>query len=1281
VIFVRRPLISSSSNALGLALFGLLVISEILQAPRATAQALRTWDVASGGNGYAYELVTESLTWHAAAEKARQRPPPIGFAMGNLASIHGVGENNFLGSWAGGWIGFSDHLREGEWRWNDGTPGVWQDPNFFSPPQQSLFTAWNAGEPNNFYGNEDFAIFNGGSWNDGSTSPWGSYIIKYAPSQAGLRNLQWAPLVDDGSEAWTSLNAAWLSGTARTAWQPDQIAVFSGTGAVVRLEGAIFAGGLSFSSPGYSLVGGTLALSGSQAIVWISGPGIIASVLTGTSRLGISNTSSLTITGTHTHSGDVLISQGTLRLGDGTTANGSVAGNIVTNTRLEFANASPQTFSGAISGSGEIVKQGPAVLVLDGINSYSGTTTISQGVLRISGSAALPATTVVSFGTATGPAVLDLNNTTATIAGLSGGSGDSSVIGLGQGGLTISQAFSSVFAGAISGSGSLTKTGPGQLTLAGTHSYTGGTTIIQGTLRLGDDAAANGVVAGNITNNAVLNFANATSQTFANEISGSGSLTKTGPGQLTLAGTSSYSGGTTISQGTLRLGDGATANGVFAGSIANNAALIFANPTSQTFAGAIGGSGSLTKTSLGQLTLTGSSSYSGGTTIAEGTLQLGDGENTNGFITGGVVNNSRLVFANPASQTFAGAMSGSGSLTKTGPGQLTLTGTSSYSGGTTISQGTLRLGNGTTANGLIAGDISNEGTLAFANTAGVTFGGLISGGGSLTKSSAGTLTLTRMNTFTGPTTVSAGTLQLGDGVSANGSVGGDVTLSAIAATLAFNNALQQSFVHDISGVGGLTKSGSGALSLLGVHTYSGATTIAGGTLRLSAGGSLPSASRLVLSSTGNAAFDLNNQFQQVGPISGGSRSEIVLRAGQLTVSQTSAGTFSGVISGSNGSLVKIGSQTLTLTNTNTYTGLTTVSEGVLRLGNGVSGGSVAGNLRNDAETIFANPTTQVFGGLISGTGVLTKASEGTLVLTGSSTFQGVTRVNEGVLQFGNAQQQGSIRGAIVNNSSVVISTSSQQAFDVRIEGGGSVEKVGFGTTILTGSNTYTGPTLVTQGTLQLGNAHAISSSAVTVATGATLSVGPQVSAVVPSLVNNGLVDVSKSRITVISGQTATGITAGIVAGRSSGSWNGASGITSSAAAAMTDRAVGWCDNGDGSFTVGFAAAGDLDMNGLVDLDDVIAFVGGGLYDTGSPAVWAQGDYDYNGIVDLDDVIAFVGGGLYDKGPYLPAPSGMAAFSGESLGIAAVPEPSTWVMIAGGIACASWSAWRRRTTAA
>ena len=158
---------------------------------------------------------------------------------------------------------------------------------------------------------------------------------------------------------------------------------------------------------------------------------------------------------------------------------------------------------------------------------------------------------------------------------------------------------------------------------------------------------------------------------------------------MILSGSNTYTGVTTISTGTLQLGDGVSNNGSLAGSITDNAQLVFANPSAQTFAGAISGSGGVTKTAAGTLVLTGSSTYTGGTTISSGTLQLGDGLSNNGSLAGSITDNTQLVFANPSGQTFAGTISGSGSVTKTGIGTLVLAGGNIYTGGTTVSGGTL----------------------------------------------------------------------------------------------------------------------------------------------------------------------------------------------------------------------------------------------------------------------------------------------------------------------------------------------------------------------------------------------------------------------------------------------------------------------------------------------------------------------------------------------------------------------------------------------------------------
>ena len=171
------------------------------------------------------------------------------------------------------------------------------------------------------------------------------------------------------------------------------------------------------------------------------------------------------------------------------------------------------------------------------------------------------------------------------------------------------------------------------------------------------------------------------------------------------------------------------------------------------------------------MTLAADNVYVGGTTIAAGTLRLGDG-GTTGSVLGDVVNNGVLTFARSNALIFDGMISGSGSLVQSGTGTTILTGSNSYSGGTTISAGTLQIGDGGTS-GSIAGDVVDNSMLAFDRSDTLAFGGVISGSGSLLQAGTGTTILTGANSYTGGTTISAGTLQIGDG-GTTGSITGDV---------------------------------------------------------------------------------------------------------------------------------------------------------------------------------------------------------------------------------------------------------------------------------------------------------------------------------------------------------------------------------------------------------------------------------------------------------------------------------------------------------------------------
>ncbi|ESJ79961.1 AIDA autotransporter-like protein ShdA, partial [Salmonella enterica subsp. enterica serovar Hartford str. CFSAN001075] len=242
----------------------------------------------------------------------------------------------------------------------------------------------------------------------------------------------------------------------------------------------------------------------------------------------------------------------------------------------------------------------------------------------------------------------------------------------------------------LSGSGSLVKTGTGELTLSGDNTYSGGTTIIGGTLTA-DHADSLGT--GAVANSGVLQVGEGELE---NTLSGTGSLVKTGTGELTLSGDNSYSGGTTIIGGTLTADH---ADSLGTGAVANSGVLQVGEGELEN---TLSGSGSLVKTGTGELTLSGDNSYSGGTTIIGGTLTA---DHADSLGTGAVANSGVLQVGEGELEN---TLSGTGSLVKIGTGELTLSGDNTYSGGTTIDDGVLIAAN---VNALSGGDVDNSGTL------------------------------------------------------------------------------------------------------------------------------------------------------------------------------------------------------------------------------------------------------------------------------------------------------------------------------------------------------------------------------------------------------------------------------------------------------------------------------------------------------------------------------------------------------------------------------------------
>ena len=651
-----------------------------------------------------------------------------------------------------------------------------------------------------------------------------------------------------------------------------------------------------------------------------------------------------TLSGTNALTGGVTVNAGTLYV-----ASSTVAYNIANSGTFGFSGSGTVAMSGVVSGTGSVTQNGTGITTIKAPQTYTGPTTITMGTLALSGLGSIAASSGV---TANG--TFDIQATAgASVASLSG----SGSVQLGAQTLTLTHA-AGTFSGTIAGLGGLVLAS-GSETLSGSSTYTGDTTISSGTLILPsgsslkstvvDNAALDisqasqmnvltsssiGSLAGSGTVNLgthTLILTNANS-TFSGTISGSGGLT-IGSGTETLAGNNTYAGATTISAGTLVLS--ATAS-------INAASAVEANGVFDV--SAISAS-SITLASLSGL----------------GTVNLGA---------------HTITLAN-ASGVFWGAITGSGGLTVNG-GTEVLAGTNTYTGGTIISAGTLQIGDRVTG-GSIVGDVYDAGTLAFARSDTKVFSGAISGPGAVTQIGYGITILAADNSYTGGTTITAGTLQIGNGGTV-GSIQGAVTDNG---TLAFGRSDTTVFGGVISGTGGITQL-SGTTVLTAVNSYTGATAIKSG-------------ARLVLGMTGNIAasrevtvdgtFDVSGVATAPKIVSLAGGGTVLLGSQSLTLTNA-AGSFSGVISGSGGVTVASGAETFS--GTNSYTGITTINGGSLAVNGSIigsqgvvvnSGGTLAGTGSVGAVTVNSG------GSLVPGVaGAGTLTVNGPLSLSGGSNF-------------------------------------------------------------------------------------------------------------------------------------------------------------------------------------------------------------------------------------------------------------------------------------------------------
>ncbi|NBS79715.1 hypothetical protein EBS57_07905, partial [bacterium] len=409
-----------------------------------------------------------------------------------------------------------------------------------------------------------------------------------------------------------------------------------------------------------------------------------------------------------------------------------------------------------------------------------------------------------------------------TIGSLRGGGSTGGNVSVASGQtLTVAETGSQAFAGAITSAGGLTKSGAGTTRLSGANTYSGATTIAAGTLQVGDGGTtgAIGSTSGiSISNGATLAFNRSDSYggNFTRTISGAGGVVLSA-GTLTLQNTgNSFTGGVTANGGKFQTLGNSAGNTIVVnsgGTLAMAGTDTWGNATTTTTpAITLNAGGTMTSdgffNSIRDLTLNGGTVFLngglgsvvsaftlGGTVTAGGeatsTIAVASGSNnairlgrqgTSESTTFNVSNaNGQLSVGTVLDNNF-GSISG---LTKSGSGRMVLSASNTYTGGTTISGGTLELGNG----GSVQGNITNHAILSMNRTDSFTLSNAISGSGAVTKSGLGTVTLTGSNTYTGLTTVSAGSLVVSNALWAATLLPGSTTVNFASVPAAGTNNL------------------------------------------------------------------------------------------------------------------------------------------------------------------------------------------------------------------------------------------------------------------------------------------------------------------------------------------------------------------------------------------------------------------------------------------------------------------------------------------------------------
>jgi autotransporter-associated beta strand protein len=746
----------------------------------------------------------------------------------------------------------------------------------------------------------------------------------------------------------------------------------------------------------------------------------------------------LTLTGANSYSGETIVSAGTLQIGDGG-ATGSIdnASAVTNDAALVYNRSDPVSVGYAISGTGTLTQKGAGALTLTDAN-YTGQTAVNAGTLvldyttqsnsKLSDSAALVlgggtldlkggshtevvASTTLTAGTASavtsstkgsvlkmgaitrdagatinfgaaGIATTDNTNTPngilgawATVGGtdwavnstndangpITACTGYTDVPRLTPGTIANDSATNVRL---VEGSGSAgdIKLGEPTTTINTLNQSAGGggsgatidpaaQTLLTNAILVG--SGAGGLTIGAGTDNGTLiaaaaggdlllinNTANALTVNSVIADNSTSTLTKAGDGTATLAGENTYAGGTTVSAGTLGL----------TGSLTGGGAIILKGTgvLSEGATGVISGATSITHSSTGTSILSGANSYTGGTTLAAGTLQLGNA---------GALGAGTLTFSGGNLDSAVADLVNAGNNAQAWNADFTFVGTQSLNLGT----------GGVTMNG-------NRQVTVTANTLKV--GGGISGAFGLTKAGAGTLVLGGANTYTGPTTISGGTLTLGPGGRLTaGNYAGAISIAG-GSVLSYANGATQTLTGVISGAGTLSQDSGGDLILSGAGNTFRNLTVTGGRVFISNTWALPSGATSTIGNLGILDFGAGgNNFS--GAIT-------VLSGGGIAMRVSAGMTLSNV--------TLPGSGTVIFNNDDATTYLLTISRSQAISTGGTLTVQVGGN------RVGANPLGAVtLSGAISGSGSLTKTGAGTLNLSGNNAYAGDTTISEGVL--------------------------------------------------------------------------------------------------------------------------------------------------------------------------------------------------------------------------------------------------------------------------------------------